>query len=111
MSNFAPMPNPPYYAVIFANQASATPAGYADMAQAMLDYAEEIPGYIGIESSRDANGFAITVSYWTSEDAIKTWRNHSKHQIAQKLGHERWYDNFQLRVARVERQYDMVDHG
>jgi heme-degrading monooxygenase HmoA len=111
MSHFAPMPEPPYYAVIFANQASKTPEGYAEMVQVMLDCAAEIPGYIGIESSRIADGFAVTVSYWDSEDAIKTWRNHAKHQVAQKIGRDRWYDNFQLRVARVERQYDMAAHG
>jgi len=71
MQHFAPMPEPTYYAVIFANQASATPEGYVEMAQAMLDCAAEIPGYIGIESSRDSDGFAVTVSYWDSENAIK----------------------------------------
>ena len=42
------------------------------MVQVMLDCAAEIPGYIGIESSRNTDGFAVTVSYWDIEDAIKS---------------------------------------
>ena len=105
MSRFAPMPDTSYYAAIFSNQASETPEGYAEMAAAMGEVAKTLPGYIGIESTRDAEGFAITVSYWESEDAIKGWREHAKHAIAQKIGKERWYDDYILRVAKVERQY------
>lgn len=105
MSRFAPMPQPPYYAVIFANQASKTPEGYSEMAAQMQEIAKTMPGYIGIESTRDVDGFAITVSYWESEEAIKGWREQANHQIAKKVGRERWYDHFVLRVAKVERQY------
>lgn len=105
MSRFAPMPDPPYYAVIFSNQISDTPEGYAQMADTMAELAENIPGYIGRETARDADGFAVTVSYWETEAAIKQWREHAKHQLAQKLGKDRWYDHYSLRVAKIERQY------
>ena len=105
MSCFAPMPDPPYYAVIFSNQISDTPEGYAQMADTMAELAETIPGYIGRETARDADGFAVTVSYWETEAAIKQWREHAKHQLAQKLGKDRWYDHYSLRVAKIERQY------
>lgn len=106
MSHFAKMPPLPYYAVIFANQAANTPDGYAEMAAQMVTLAETMPGYLGIESTRNENGFAITVSYWQDEASIKTWHQHSEHQIAQKIGRDRWYDHFVLRVAKVERHYD-----
>ena len=41
MSRFAPLPEPPYYAVIFANQASDQPEGYAEMAAKMQELARE----------------------------------------------------------------------
>jgi len=106
MSRFAPMPDPPYFAVIFSNQLADAPMGYSEMADAMSELAETMPGYIGRESTRDTEGFAITVSYWESEDAIKAWREHAKHAVAQKIGKDRWYDHYTLRVAKVERQYD-----
>ncbi|MBF2760424.1 MAG: antibiotic biosynthesis monooxygenase [Ectothiorhodospiraceae bacterium AqS1] len=100
------MPAPPYYAVIFANQASENPDGYAEMANEMREIAATMPGYIGIESARDEKGFAVTVSYWESEDAIASWRNHARHRLARRIGRERWYDHFILRVAKIERHYD-----
>ena len=49
MSRFSKMPEPPYYAVIFANQASKTPEGYAEMAAAMGEIAKP---YLDISGSR-----------------------------------------------------------
>ena len=106
MSRFAPLPEPPYYAVIFANQATEQNDGYAEMAALMEDLAKDSPGYIGIESTRDAAGFAITVSYWADEDAIRTWRENVRHRAAQATGKLRWYDHYVLRVAKVERAYE-----
>lgn len=105
-NRFAPMPEPPYYVVIFSNQASSTNEGYAPMLDIMLELAHDMPGFIGIESSRDAQGFAVTASYWKTEDDIRAWRNHAKHKIAQSMGKKNWYDHYQLRVAQVSRQYD-----
>lgn len=58
---FAPLPEPPYYAVIFANQVSDDNAGYAQMADQMTTLAQGRPGFLGLESTRDTSGFGITV--------------------------------------------------
>ena len=106
MSDFAPLPEPPYYAVIFTAQRSEGDFGYAAMADKMDQLASQQPGYIGIESTRNEAGLGITVSYWSDEAALLNWRAVSEHALAQKLGRERWYDYYTLRVARVERHYD-----
>ncbi len=105
MSRFAPLPDPPYYAVIFASQRADGDAGYAAMAEKMADLAAASPGCIGMESARDADGFGITVSYWVDEAAVLAWKDDARHLVAQQLGKDRWYDHYRLRVARVERQY------
>lgn len=101
-----PLPDPPYYAVIFTS--TRTPAdgedGYAAMAERMAKLATRQPGYLGAESARGADGFGITVSYWRDEAAIAAWKADAEHRIAQETGRDRWYDAFTLRVARVERQ-------
>lgn len=103
---FARTPEPPYYAVVFTSQRSGEDAeGYARMAEAMVRLAPAQAGYLGIETCRDASGFGITVSYWASEAAIAAWKRVAAHQQAQRSGHERWYDDFVTRVARVERAY------
>lgn len=67
----------------------------------------EMPGCLGVESTRDSQtGLGITVSYWRSEEAILAWKNHADHIAARKLGRERWYRGYALRVAEVSREYD-----
>jgi len=106
-TRFAKTPTPPYWAVIFTNQRSAVDAGYADMAARMVELAAQQPGFLGVESTRDADGVGITVSYWASEQAIADWKANAEHQIARRMGRDEWYAGFEVRVARVERAYSM----
>jgi heme-degrading monooxygenase HmoA len=105
MDYIAQTPQPPYYAVIFTSRRTKRDNGYTEMAEEMMELARQQPGFLGAESVRDATGVGITVSYWESEDAIRLWREHSRHQIAQKLGREEWYERFAVRVCKVERAY------
>jgi heme-degrading monooxygenase HmoA len=74
----------------------------------MVELAREQPGYLGVESVRDASGAGITVSYWESEEAISAWKRVADHRVAQRLGRGRWYLDYALRVARVERAYTLA---
>ena len=102
---FAQTPEPPYYAVIFTSQRTAGDDGYADTAERMVALAARQPGFLGVESARGSAGVGITVSYWASEEAIAAWRNHAEHSLAREQGHARWYAQFNVRVAKVERAY------
>lgn len=105
-TRFAATPQPPYFAVLFTSQRSATDApGYAAMAERMEALAAMQPGFLGIESARDEGGVGITVSYWASEEAIVQWKADVDHLVAQQLGRARWYEHFEVRVAKVERAY------
>lgn len=103
--DFARLPEPPYYAVIFSSRRSPGGQGYDEMAERMAALASDQPGYLGAESVRGAGGFGITVSYWISEEAISAWRAHAEHRIAQETGKTRWYEHYEIRVARVGRAY------
>lgn len=104
---FAQTPTPPYYAVIFTSQRRAADSvgGYDAMAERMVELAAQQPGFLGIESSRNAEGFGITVSYWASPEAISAWKANAEHRVAQENGQRFWYRHYELRVARVERAY------
>jgi heme-degrading monooxygenase HmoA len=104
-SAFATLPDPPYYAVIFSSLRTPGDDGYAHMADRMAELAAGQPGYLGVESVRGADGFGITVSYWTSLESIARWKAHAEHQVAQETGKARWYEHYELRIARVERAY------
>lgn len=104
-SSFAALPKPPYYAVIFSALRTVQDKGYAHMADRMVELAAQQPGYLGVESTRGADGFGITVSYWESLESISAWKANAEHQIAQENGKAVWYAHYELRIARVERAY------
>jgi heme-degrading monooxygenase HmoA len=102
MGGIAKFPQPPYYAVIFTSQRTDGDRGYEKMAGKMVELASQQKGFLGVESARD-EALGITVSYWESLEAIRSWKEHSAHQVAQRKGKTEWYKNFALRVCRVER--------
>lgn len=109
MARFARTPAPPYVAVIFSSQHSGDDQGYQAMSALMVTLALAHEGCLGAESTRDSEGFGITVSYWTTEQAVADWKADSRHLIAQKLGRERWYEDYQMRIATVTRAYGRFD--
>ncbi len=104
MSTGARTPKPPYYAVIFTSRRKpGIEDDYGDAAARMHELAQTMPGYLGIESARNAEGFGITVSYWESEEAIKNWRTHAEHLVIQKKGRSDFYEWYESRVGKIER--------
>jgi heme-degrading monooxygenase HmoA len=99
----AATPAPPYFAVIFSSvRTGADGAGYAAMSERLLELAGTQPGFLGIESVRDAAGVGVTVSYWRSLEAVRAWGRHAEHLHAQAMGRACWYETFRLRICRVE---------
>lgn len=98
----AATPAPPYYAVIFTSTRTRGDQGYSAMAASMEDLAAAQPGFLGIESAR--NELGITISYWETLEAIAAWKAHSKHLVAQQQARETWYQQFKVRICRVERE-------
>lgn len=110
--SFADLPEPPYYTVVFSSRRSdEDDEGYAVASERMLELAALQPGYLGVESARDATGFGITVSYWRDEAAILAWKQQVDHAATRALGRSHWYERYELRVARVERAYGWTRGG
>ncbi|WP_340114484.1 antibiotic biosynthesis monooxygenase family protein [Maribellus mangrovi] len=101
----AKTPQPPYFAVIFTSIRKDGDNGYNAMSDKMLELAKKQPGFLGVESAR--NEIGITVSYWDSPEALKSWKSNLDHLEAQQLGKEKWYENYKVRIAKVERDYGM----
>ncbi len=109
MKNFKP-----YFAVIFTSTQTEDTQGYAEMAEKMETLAKQQKGYLGIDSARNDTstslsvgvGVGITVSYWESLEAIKNWKANSEHLFAQQKGREQWYNWYNVRRCKVEREYE-----
>jgi heme-degrading monooxygenase HmoA len=99
----AQTPKTPYYAVIFTSVRTSEEDNYTHTAHLMDELAKLQPGYLGIESAREQIG--ITVSYWKDLESIRRWKQQVDHQLAQKLGREKWYSQYKTRICLVERDY------
>ena len=99
----AETPTPPYYTVVFTSVRTEIDEGYAEMAAAVDELAAKQPGYLGVESAREEVG--ITVSYWRDLESVAAWKQAANHIAAQRLGRERWYAMYRVRIALVEREY------
>jgi len=64
-------------------------------------------GFLGVDSAHE--GIGITVSYWRDLAAIKNWKQHYEHQLAQKKGRELWYQSYSVRIAKVEKEYGVLN--
>ena len=105
MSKIINTPRPPYYAVIFTSIKIEEDKGYGKMSDRMVELVSQQDGFLGFESAREELG--ITVSYWKDEESIKKWKANLEHQEAQKLGKEIWYQQYKIRIAKVERDYEL----
>lgn len=100
---------PPYYAVIFfAQHTGNDPDEYEEMAENLFKMVEDQPGFLGYEDVAGENNTGMNVSYWKDEESIKAWKKLAYHLTAQKLGKEKWYQWFHIRVAKVERAYSFT---
>ena len=94
------------FAVIFSSQrAAAAPEEYEVAAREMVELASKQPGFLGVESARGPDGFGITVSYWDSLEAIRSWKDVPSHRATQARGKNTFYERYEVRVAIVERGY------
>lgn len=86
---------------------------YLDLAASLRPDVEKIDGFISVErfQSLARPGCLVSVSYWRDADAVKRWREHNRHHLAQLSGRGQIFADYRITVAEVERQYGMFDRG
>ncbi len=111
-SKIASTPEPPYYAVIFTSRRTAVDDGYKKIGEKMFQLAEQQAGFIGFESfpsigegTSGEENLSCTISYWEDAEAIQNWKSNVDHMAAQETGKENWYEEYKVRVSKVERDY------
>jgi heme-degrading monooxygenase HmoA len=73
----------------------------------------EADGFLAIErfESRSEEGKFVSISYWRDEAAVRAWRAHPDHSMAQAEGRARIFSEFRLRVAEVVREITLSEAG
>ena len=82
---------------------------YLAAAARMRPLAEKIDGFVSVErfESLTQPGKLLSLSVWRDESALEEWRKLPGHRDMQKLGRERYFADYRLRVAEVVRDYGM----
>ena len=80
---------------------------YLEIAHELRAELEKIYGFISIErfESIYEPGKYLALSFFRDEAAVKAWREHAEHRIAQARGKGGIFADYRLRVAEVLRDY------
>ena len=84
---------------------------YFALAGSLRPELEAIDGFISVERFRSVTneGKYVSLSFWRDEEAVKMWREHAEHRIAQAQGKKTIIADFRIRVAEVVRDYTLAD--
>ena len=95
------------FAVIFKSTRTEDSTDlYHEQTELMEALVKSIPGYLSHFSFRDpATREGVTISYFESEDAIKKWKQVGEHIRAQELGRSDFYENYEVQVVEILREY------
>ena len=92
------------YVVIFRARVRALDEEYSRVATRMRELALGQFGCITFHAVTEGPD-EVALSYWPSEEAIRAWKSHPEHMLAQQAGRERWYASYSVEVAQVTREY------
>ncbi|CAM3834717.1 antibiotic biosynthesis monooxygenase family protein [Parendozoicomonas haliclonae] len=73
---------------------------------------EKVGSYEGVISAERftsvvTEGKICSLSYWESEEAIARWKQDMEHQMCQREGQMSLFEDYRIRIAKVERDYSM----
>jgi heme-degrading monooxygenase HmoA len=94
-------------AVIFTSRRTAAhDAEYGEMASRMEELVGEQPGFLHMVSVRDpATRRGITIAYFRDEESVRAWKAQPEHVEAQRRGVLDFYEEYDVTVAVVQREY------
>jgi heme-degrading monooxygenase HmoA len=77
------------------------PAEFQKLAARMLDLARTMPGFISYKVYVGEDGERCSIIEFDSHENLRAWREHRE---AQRIGRERYYEEYSLHVGVPERQ-------
>ncbi|GGO64341.1 antibiotic biosynthesis monooxygenase family protein [Bowmanella pacifica] len=92
------------YAVIFRARIANLDEEYVRLAAQLRQLAFEKYGCLDFIALSEGEQ-ELAISYWPDEDAIVAWKADPLHRHAQQQGRKLWYQDYQVQVVKVTRQY------
>ena len=86
---------------------------YFSIAKRLKDDVATIDGFISVERFESVTqpGKLVSISFWRDEAALRQWRLHDRHQLAQGAGRGGIFTDYRVRIASVIRDYGLTDRA
>ena len=77
---------------------------YAALLDRMSELARTMPGYISHKGFAADDGERVTVVEFEHAEGLNAWRRHPEHIAAQRLGRQRFYQEYHVQVCSLDRE-------
>ena len=77
---------------------------FGELAARMLALAEGMPGFISYKVYASEDGERCSIVEFESPEHLRAWREHPQHREAQRIGRERYYEEYTLYVGEPMRE-------
>jgi heme-degrading monooxygenase HmoA len=74
---------------------------YVGLVERMAELAKSMPGYISHKGFWADDGERCTIVEFEHEEGQTAWRKNAEHMAAQKLGRTKYYEMYDIKVAKV----------
>ena len=81
---------------------------YDALNEQMYALVQTLPGFIAANAYASSDGEEVGVIRFASLDALRAWREHPEHVIAQHRGKTEFYASYTVEVCEVARAYDFT---
>jgi heme-degrading monooxygenase HmoA len=78
-------------------------AEFQELAGRMRELAEAMPGFLSYKVFASEDGERCSIIEFDSAEHLRAWREHPEHREAQRLGRERFYQEYSLQVGEPQR--------
>jgi heme-degrading monooxygenase HmoA len=84
---------------------------YLDIASVLRPELNKIPGFISVERFQSLIDpkKVLSLSFWKDEQSVAKWRNTEMHRHAQQRGRDSIFNDYRIRIAKVQRDYCMKE--
>ena len=77
---------------------------FHQLADTMMELAEAMPGFISYKVYISEDGERCSIIEFESQEQLLAWRNLPDHREAQRIGRERYYEQYTLHVTEPIRE-------
>ena len=74
---------------------------YLALANRMNEIARTMPGYVSHKGFFAEDGERVTIVEFEHEEGQRAWRTHPEHVDAKKLGRDKFYEMYDIKVGEV----------